>query len=475
MSPDEGRRPGRAASTEHIGRQADGSSLKTTTPNSWDASDLSTIAAGLAAGTLETPRPSIGRLERGSYLLYPGRTSGIAAESGAGKTFTALRLTQTELEDGRSVVYVDFEDTAIGVVARLLAMGVPSGVIADSRRFAYVQPDESFLGASVVRFMTLIAAMQPSLVVIDSTGESMALEGADPNSDDQVARWFQQLPTAVARLGPAVLLIDHLPKADNGASSPIGSQRKRAAISGVQLIQSVKKSMAFARGRAGEAELVCTKDRAGFFVTGEKVASLVVNPNDTMPDGSGCDVLLIRADASAWAPTKHMAEVSAHLETCAGPANTNQICTAVKGKKETLSIALKILVASGYASATAGSRGAIEYAFIKRYRIGNPYTLPDDLGRGPSGTENGSACGHEWHSGSRCNANWCHAGHHGECNESTEESAHSDDEVYAGLFQRAKEDGRFVGRDTEKPAPAKPWEDAAAGSQEDDPTDEVLT
>lgn len=468
MSPDEGRRPGGAASTEHIGRQADGSSFKTKAPSSWDAGDISSVVDGLAAGTLDTPQPSVGRLDGGGSLLYAGRTNGLAAESGAGKTFTALRLAQTELEDGRNVVFVDFEDSAIGVAARLLAMGVPSRVIGDRRRFAYVQPDESFLGAAVVQFMTLIATMQPSLVVIDSTGESMALEGADPNSDDQVARWFQQFPTAIARSGPAVLLIDHLPKADTSAPSPIGSQRKRAAISGVQLIQSVKKNMAFARGRAGEAEIVCTKDRGGFFVTGERIASLVVNPNDALPGDSGCDVLLVRADLSAWAPTKHMAEVSAYLEGCGGPATTNKICAGVKGKNETLGNALKILAASGYCSAAPGTRGAILYTFVKRYRIGDPYTLPGDL----AGEEAGvvyevSRCDHQWHASGSCNPSWCHAGHHGKCNEDGGESALAEQAVYTGLFQRAKEDGRFVGRETENPSSAKPWEDDSADNPGD--------
>lgn len=472
MAQDEGRRPGGAASTESIGRRADESSFKRTVPGSWSGSDISDVVTGLATGTLDTPRPSVGRLDDGTHLLYSGRTSGLAAESGAGKTFTALRLAQTELEDGRNVVYVDLEDSAIGVAARLLAMGVPPTVIADPRRFAYVQPDESFLGAAVLDFMTLITSMQPSLVVIDSTGESMALEGADPNSDDQVARWFQQLPTAIARMGPAVLLIDHLPKADTGAPSPIGSQRKRAAISGVQLIQSVKKGMAFARGHAGQAEIVCTKDRAGFFVTGEKVAALVVNPNDTMPDGSGCDVLLIQTDPSAWAPTKHMADISDYLEKSAAPSSTNTVCSAVTGKRETLSLALKILVASGYARAATAARGSTEYAFVKRFRIGDPHTAPDGLAPdADEGADGMSGCAHEWHSGGRCNPAWCHHGHRGRCNEEADGSTPSDEEVLAGVIRRAKEDDRFTGRDPELKASPSPWEDDSVGIRRKDVVD----
>jgi hypothetical protein len=52
----------------------------------------------------------------------------------------------------------------------------------------------------------------------------MALDGAKPNDDD-TARWFRGLPAA-ARLGPAVVVIDHVVKSDEGGLWPIGSQRK---------------------------------------------------------------------------------------------------------------------------------------------------------------------------------------------------------------------------------------------------------
>ncbi|TWP33540.1 AAA family ATPase [Leekyejoonella antrihumi] len=408
----EERRPGGAASM--VSSVVAGDSGKFIAGTSWCPVELGDIVAGLQSGTLSTPRPTVGRLADGSNWLYAGRTNGLAGESGCGKTWTALQAVASELQDGNAAMVIDLEDNEIGVVGRLLSMGVKPWDIVDPKRFAYIHPDESFKhGASVVE--DSLDRLKPTLVVLDSTGESMALEGCDPNSDDAVARWFQRIATRIARRGPAVLLLDHLPKAKTTAPSPIGSQRKRAALSGVQFIQEVKTGMAFAKGRAGEAVLTCTKDRSGHFVTGQVAAKLIVNPNESMADGSGCDVLMTPADDSAWAPTKYMAEISVFMEKTQSTQSTTVICQAVSGKKATLIQALSVLVDSGYLSLSSGPSGAKLYDLVRPYKNGNPITVPANHDAHDSGP--GSHCTeHEWHAGQTCNPGWCHFGHHGRCN-----------------------------------------------------------
>ena len=113
------------------------------------------------------------------------------------------------------------------------------------------------------------------LAVIDSTGEAMALDGADPNSDDDVARWFRRVPRTMARLGPAVLLLDHVPKAkDAPGGFAIGSQRKRAAIDGASY--RVNSSVAPAKGVRGILKLITAKDRGGHYQQGHEVAQVVI-------------------------------------------------------------------------------------------------------------------------------------------------------------------------------------------------------
>lgn len=51
---------------------------------SWYRKDLAETVGCLVAGTLDRPRPTVGRLSDGSYWLYLGCTNGLAAESGRG-------------------------------------------------------------------------------------------------------------------------------------------------------------------------------------------------------------------------------------------------------------------------------------------------------------------------------------------------------------------------------------------------------
>lgn len=430
-----------ASSAQTAGPRPAGTATSAPPVNSWSPLNVSDIVLGLQQGTLDQPRPVVGRLAGGSYWLYEGTVNGLAGESGCGKTWTALTTVASELEVGNNVVYIDMEDSPLGIVSRLRNLGVPDDVIADPLRLAYVQPEEAFKDDVRSHLWEVLSSIQPSLVVLDSTGESMALEGVDPNSDDGVARWFRSVATAIANRGPAVLLLDHLPKSDAAAASPIGSQRKRAAISGVQMIQTVGKNMSFAKGRAGEARLTCTKDRHGNFVTGGYVMRLLVNPEPARGD-SGVRAVLALDAAEEFAPTRHMDDISTFLQAAGSPQTTGAIKAGVKGKSETLLEALAVLAESGHVVATLGNRNSQLYTLVKPYRMGDPYTVPDHIsGSGTAG------CGHPWHTGN-CKPDWCHSQHHGRCNEMAEQGYVLDvdgevvsepDDVVAGRDARLKD------------------------------------
>lgn len=240
---------------------------------SWQPVDLGATLDGLLAGTLTRPKPTIAMTAEGYGLFYPGRVNGVHGDSSAGKTWTALVASREVLADG-SVVYVDLEDDPAGVVGRLLTLGVEPDAIR--RRFHYLQPDERLGTAALAVLLAHVRESKPGLVVIDSTGESLALQGARPNDDDDVARWFRLLPRRVAALGPAVVVLDHMPKGNGGELWPIGSQRKRAAITGAQYHQEVRRP--FSADRAGYSVLVCAKDRHGNYRQGQAVATLGIDP-----------------------------------------------------------------------------------------------------------------------------------------------------------------------------------------------------
>lgn len=328
--------------------------------STWAAVDLAGIITGLSDGTLSRPSPDLGQIEGAGCLLYAGKVNGIAGASGAGKSWTALVCTVQCLQVGH-VVYVDLEDDPAGVVGRLLDLGAsPADVLA---RFHYVRPDEAF-GVASAETLAVVLACSPVLVVIDSTGEALALDGARPNDDDDVARWFRKVPARIARQGPAVLVLDHMTKAEDGGLWPIGSQRKRAAISGAQYVQTVVQP--FSRDRAGLAKLVCAKDRHGPYAAGDRVADLVIG-------GGAAIVLRAPAEAAAvrggdWRPTALMERVSRAIEDATEPLSFRSIDEDVRGKADHKRAALRELIAVGHVVVQDGPRNAKLHSSVRPYR-----------------------------------------------------------------------------------------------------------
>ena len=242
----------------------------------WDPLDLTEV---LSDG-YKPPMPTILCRDDGCALLYMARINALYGESGSGKSWVAMfACAQLMLRD-QHVLYIDLEDHVGSVLTRLKSLGVPVAVLRT--HFHYVSPVLAWNDQAEKKITAVIIDYDCQLAVIDSTGEAMALDGADPNSDDDVARWFRRVPRTMARLGPAVLLLDHVPKAkDAPGGFAIGSQRKRAAIDGASY--RVNSSVAPAKGVRGILKLITAKDRGGHYQQGHEVAQVVIE--DDVLDG----------------------------------------------------------------------------------------------------------------------------------------------------------------------------------------------
>lgn len=333
--------------------------------STWNPRTVSDTLDALLAGTLERRQPTVGQLDGGGALFYAGKVNGIAGPSGDGKTWTALVACRQKLEAGRNVVYLDLEDDEADIVARLLEIGTRPDAIRN--HFHYAQPDEPAGRRGMNLLLGTVDALDPHLVVIDSTGEGLSLEGANPNADEEVAAWFRLVPDAVARRGPGVVVLDHMTKAENDGLWPIGSQRKRAAITGVQYVQTVIRP--FDRSTAGAAKLVCAKDRHGNYRRGQKVAELHATPG---PDGTSFTLHAATQDdadetTGTWRPTALMERVSKALEDAREPLSFNALNTAVSGRRAHISAAVKALVDDEFV--TVAKVGATSlHTSVKPYR-----------------------------------------------------------------------------------------------------------
>lgn len=335
--------------------------------STWSPLDLADTVHGLLTGTVQRHKPTVGQLGNGQALFYPGKVNGLAGASNTGKSWTALVCCAQEITSGRHVVYIDLEDDQVSVIGRLIDAGAdPEDILA---RFCYIRADEAFTDAAASALYATLSAVTPSLVVVDSTGEGMALDGAKPNDDDDTARWFRRLPASIAATGPAVLVLDHVVKADDGGLWPIGSQRKRAAISGAQYMQVTVKP--FDRTTAGVAKIVCAKDRHGNYRVGAKVAELHAD----LLDGDTVTTLALRAASESttgepgdWRPTALMERISGFLQTADEPMSWKRIRENVAGKDAHKRTALQCLIDGGHVTVADGARGAKLHTLARGYQ-----------------------------------------------------------------------------------------------------------
>lgn len=307
------------------------------------------------------PTPEVGARKDGSALFYRGRINGLLGESGGGKSWIAQHVAGQELSAGQSVVYIDFEDHAASLVGRLRSLGVHPDNIR--KQFLYIQPQRAYSAEAVVYLEAAVESHQPSYVVIDSVGEAMAVEGAKQNDDDEVARWYRKLARRIAALGPAVTLIDHVPKArDANPLFAIGSQRKRAAIDGAAYrVEQVK---ALGKGRSGIVKVITAKDRNGHYAINSVAAEFHMSAND---DGTDVRASLREHVAGSDRPTQLMENVSRHLEHSRA-LSVNQVKEQVKGRSELIARALDLLVAEGYVAVHEGARGALYHSSERPFR-----------------------------------------------------------------------------------------------------------
>ncbi len=332
------------------------------TEGGWAPLDLTDALTGESTG----PVPTLLEVEGGPPLFYVGRTNLIFGESGAGKTWVALAAVAETIRRRASVAYIDLEDTPEGLVGRLRAMGLPPELIA--KHLLYLQPELAWGPTAQAALASLIDRHGVELVVLDSTGEAMAADGVKGNDDDDVARWFTACPKYLARRGPAVIIIDHIPKDDQNAPlSPIGSQRKKAAIDGAAYRIDAPKAPS--KGHDGLLVATVSKDRHGTRHKGQKAAQVAITHD---PDIEGV-LVAVSAPSPApkdaeghFRPTIVMEAVSRLVEDTPGLSG-RQIESRVSGKAKVIREATRMLTTEGYIGQDPDAR-SFAYVSVRPFR-----------------------------------------------------------------------------------------------------------
>lgn len=204
----------------------------------------------------------------GHGILYSRKVNLIFGPSESGKSMFAFAVVAQEIQAGRHVVIIDFEDDEYGLVSRLTDMGLdieeidpegtkPGGVYYIPARLGMEEDDFAIVREAIDNLQG--GDQRVSMILIDAVTEAMAADGLNPDKAAEVAQWAAAMPKRFAALGPGVAIIDHTNKTDLDQAN--GSQHKKSMVDGVSLKVSRKQS--FIRGRGGAASIKIAKDRIG--------------------------------------------------------------------------------------------------------------------------------------------------------------------------------------------------------------------
>ncbi len=345
-----------------------------TEPGRWAPVDLTEILDG----TAEPERPRLLPRTDGQHLLYPGRVHSFHGESESGKSMIAQAEVARLVGAGFDAAIIDYESDPASVVARLVALGAAREAIA--ARLTYLRPDgppevdpAGFAALLTRRF---------ALVVIDGVGEALATGGRSSKDNDEVTGWLRTVPKAIADgTGAAVLLVDHVTKAEDGRGRfAIGAQAKLAGLTGAAY--TVEVAAPLGRGMVGVVNLRVAKDRPGgvrphcgaYRKTDRTQLAAVVTVNGTNPERLAVTVAppdeeTQQRPSGAFRPTTLMQRVSEALDAAPEPLTFNGITERVRGKREFLRTAVDVLLAEGYVTAEPGGRGGgHRHRSVRTYR-----------------------------------------------------------------------------------------------------------
>jgi hypothetical protein len=331
----------------------------------WAPIDLVDIAARIRSGDYEPIQPTVLAVTGSFPLFYRERINSLFGESGGGKTWVALAAVLDCTRRNGRVLFVDYEDNPAGITERLVLLGMTD----DEIRLVDYRNPTSGVGFGVDALAARAEALEYELIVIDSTGEAMAAGGVDSNADREVAQWFA-LVKRLARIpgGPAVVVLDHVPKDKDAPSSyAIGSQRKRAAVTGASYrVDTLKEP---AKGKDGKLKLTVAKDRLGNRPKGSVAAVVDVQSEDgaVMLDFHLSDAQIAAEAGERFRPTMYMERVSRWLELNPGVPK-RQLILDVQGKRDMLELALEVMLDEGWIAPGTNLKGAKLFSVVREYR-----------------------------------------------------------------------------------------------------------
>jgi AAA domain len=286
-------------------------------------------------GSIVQEVPSVSPIGSEKFLFYSGRLNEIHAEPATGKTNILMAATLAELALGKSVLYIDPEDTPQGFVARMRSLGADSTALAEQVFYLHNPSPEEIIEAQ-----EWASIVRPSLVILDGLAESMSAQGKNEDKAQEVLEFFRINLRPFAESGSAVVVADHVTKSSEGRGQfARGSGAKAGRYDGVSY--EIVAGVPYTPTDEGFVKLKIQKDRNG----GAGRRGDIHTQLHFSPQGNGRTILTFKepekSNDKPWRPTQIIEKILNKLEVC-GECSKTELRKV--GKSETVDKAIEILL-----------------------------------------------------------------------------------------------------------------------------------
>lgn len=209
-----------------------------------------------------------------AVVLYDGvliaeATTLLSGHPGHGKTTVVQHQTFKAMQEGRHVVWFDWENGVKSYARRLQAIALGAGLSREEAAalvmerlhyapFEPLTPDED--GRSILE-ATIEFYPEPPVIVFDSMSKALLYAGYDEDSNSEATQWFANLATPARELGATVVVIDHVAKsATRKTGYSRGAGAKAADVDAHWYVETTED---FNRDTPGKLLLTNEKDREG--------------------------------------------------------------------------------------------------------------------------------------------------------------------------------------------------------------------
>jgi len=344
--------------------------------------DHPTPTTDILQGEWNPPTPAILERTDHKHLIYPGYTHAIYGEPETGKSWIAVHATAQIIQNGGTVAYIDYENAAANIVGRLRQLLQHTNF---GEQFHHWMPQHPYAEQHQQWWHT--HAHDYQLVILDGLAVALALNGYKENDNTDIATFYGTYTNPIAHQGPAVLVIDHITKADSGRWAR-GAGHKLAGLTGAAYKAKATEQPLIMIGE-GRIRLELAKDRHG-------PITIIAEPGkerhvaDFHLEGHTDGTATARLEPPPDPAKIIRAMILNYLED-EGPASKTTIEKNVRGKATMIRTVVTEMDREGYIEQVAGPRGGFSYyGYVTRVHPNTRLTLsPEKEGDGTAGQGTG--------------------------------------------------------------------------------------